>query len=120
MSAITAPVAWPAHIKWLKSAIDDPKRALYIARQDQPIGSGRIDQLDDCVELSWTIAPEHRGAGLGAALVCALIDRAPDGAVIAQIKSANGPSLALARRHHFEWRSTSFDMETWILLKSQL
>jgi RimJ/RimL family protein N-acetyltransferase len=119
MSLSSQPVEWSAHMKWLKSALDDPRRTIYIAHRDAPIGSGRIDRLDDGAVLSWTIAPEWRGHGLGGALVHALIALAPSGALVAQIKSTNRASIALAQQHHFKRQTTTGDVEKWMLLKPE-
>jgi len=55
-------VWWPEHMAWLRSSLSHPDRALLIAEQDgEPVGTVRIDRD----ELSWTVAPEHRGRGIG-------------------------------------------------------
>jgi hypothetical protein len=52
------------HRKWLKSALVNPAIKLWIATQAEfPIGTVRADLHDEGWDMSWTIAPEHRGRG---------------------------------------------------------
>lgn len=75
------PLDWERHLKWLAACLDNPYRALYIAeRCGAPAGTVRADRTDGEFELSWTVAPDCRGQGLGHVLVAALICKLPPNA----------------------------------------
>jgi RimJ/RimL family protein N-acetyltransferase len=53
-----------------------PLRKILIAEvNNQPVGTTRtdVDLADRCVELSWTVAPEHRRRGIGLQLARELV-----------------------------------------------
>ena len=66
----TSDVSWDEHLAWLKSTLRSPNRRLLIAENERgAVGTVRLDLLDGAWEMSWTVAPEHRGKGVGAAIV---------------------------------------------------
>src|SRR5690348_1550527 len=89
-SISTDPVPLESHIAWLKSSLRNPDRKLLVAELDgEPVGTVRIDNDR---ELSWTVAPEARGRGIGGAMVAAVVF---PGAV-ARIKRENLASQKIA------------------------
>ena len=113
MSLASEEVASDAHAAWLAAMLADPRRQLFVAREGEPVGSGRIDMNGEGAELSWTIGPEHRGRGYGLALVRALIAAAPPGPLTARIKSANTASLAIAARCGFVEVAAEGGLQVW-------
>jgi RimJ/RimL family protein N-acetyltransferase len=91
-------LAWDEHNAWLRRALGDPRRRIYVAeRGGVAIGTVRVDFLGDACELSWTVAPEHRGAGVGAAMV----KLAADGVAVtiwAEIMPGNTASARIAEK----------------------
>jgi len=67
----SAPVLPERHLKWLLQTLADPNRILLIAEHENvPVGTIRFDRLaPETWEMSWTVAPEFRGRGIGKALV---------------------------------------------------
>src|SRR5262245_39667124 len=59
------------HLRWLKRTLADPDRILLIGeRSNMPLGTIRFDRLKpESWEMSWTVAPEFRGRGIGKSLV---------------------------------------------------
>ena len=76
------PIESAEHLAWLEAVLDTPRCQLYIANEIQasvffPVGTGRLDLRDNgSVELSLTVAPGHRGRGVGGQLLAALIKKA--------------------------------------------
>lgn len=63
------------HRAWYARAIDNPGVRLRVATLDgAPIGTARVDVVAGTGEVGIALAPEHRGHGLGRALLRALID----------------------------------------------
>lgn len=85
-----------AHEEWLRMTLNDPLRRVFIAELlGKPVGAVRIDSREDSTELSWTVAPEARGKGIGKIIVNAAI-RLLSGKVTARIKASNAPSIKIA------------------------
>ena len=88
-----AEVGRQEHLAWLEASLRSPTRTLLVAELDgAPVGTVRIDRGAE-TELSWTVAPGHRGKGLGKAMVQAAV---PEGDVVARIARDNAASQAIA------------------------
>lgn len=101
-SLSTESVARPAHIAWLTSVIDDPRRVLYIGELDgAAIGTVRFDiESEAGAEVSLTVAPCHRGKRLAGPLLDAGLSRfgtatPQDHHIIARVRVENAASRAL-------------------------
>lgn len=84
------------HHIWLKNTLQDPNRILYIVLANlKPMGMVRADQTKHGYELSWNIAPEARGHGIGKAALHRLVQllAAP---VCAHILAENTASIRIA------------------------
>ena len=84
------------HEKWLKASLADSNRELYIAEINSiPVGTVRSDYDGQFYELSWTIAPEQRGKGIGKEMV-SLITKKINKPVRAEVKKNNTASKRIA------------------------
>lgn len=94
----SAPVQAKEHAQWLDRSLQSEDRCLFIIEKSGiPVGTLRIDSLPDGQkELSWTIAPERRGMGIGKQAVQKAIDEHPDWVFMARIKSTNTASIRIA------------------------
>jgi RimJ/RimL family protein N-acetyltransferase len=54
--------------------------------------------------MSWTVAPEHRGKGVGAAIVRLAVSRMTEERVFAEIKASNFASRRIAEKSGFRLR----------------
>ncbi|MFJ1258966.1 GNAT family N-acetyltransferase [Cupriavidus sp. CuC1] len=90
-------VARDGHVRWLDSSIENPNRTLMIAEVgDVPVGAVRADRHESGVhELSWTVAPEARGSGLGKAMVAHFSSQF-SGPIRAEVKAGNVASSRIA------------------------
>lgn len=87
---------WNTHVDWLKRSLEDPNRQLMIALcEDVPVGTVRADKADGMWKLSWTVAPESRGRGIGSAIVKLAVEHV-NGAILAEIKAGNSASARIA------------------------
>lgn len=102
--SINADAVLPAaHEAWLLQSLASASRVLLIAETDGvPVGTVRLDKGAE-TELSWTVAPDWRGKGIGQAMI-ALAVRCIDSPIVARIKSANVPSQRIAARAGFVLR----------------
>jgi RimJ/RimL family protein N-acetyltransferase len=84
------------HISWVKKVLADKKRRLFIAEEDgRPFGTIRVDFSDGVYKLSWTVAPNSRGRGLGKEMVKLIANQITDG-IRAEIKMGNQASVRIA------------------------
>lgn len=96
-SSSTDEVTKEEHMNWLNNIIHDNKRTLYIVMENaMPIGTVRADQLEDTTELSWTVAPNSRGKGVGEKMV-KIVAAQINGSISARIKISNIASINIAK-----------------------
>lgn len=93
-------VHWDDHMRWLRAALASCERTIELAffpdRPNEPVGVVRFDRRGDETELSWTVAPQMRGRGIGKKMVKAAVSRRPGSALIARIKMGHRASEAIA------------------------
>lgn len=93
-SVNTDEIPWPDHAAWMERSLADQRRRIYIAEKNgSPVGTVRVDYGLE-IELSWTVAPEHRGNGIGKLLVQNA--PLPEEPIIARIKPGNIASQKIA------------------------
>jgi len=87
------------HEAWLKKALSNDKRELYIAEiSNTPVATSRIDTLDQHhAEISWTVSPDYRGRGVGKILVQKSMRLKKNITFIAKIKKENAASFSIAK-----------------------
>ncbi|WP_094752110.1 GNAT family N-acetyltransferase [Psychromonas sp. CD1] len=95
-SHITSTVKYSTHVQWLRILLQDPLRKLYIAEKNKiAVGSLRSVLELGRYELSWTVAAEYRGQGIGKQMVSILANeiKAP---ICAELKKGNVASAKIA------------------------
>lgn len=98
-----AEVRWDDHLAWLTRTVNGevPGRLLYVAvdTDGHLIGTVRADEEGGVTEVSYTIAPEWRGHGLGKTMVLQFVqERLPGRRIKATIKKGgNESSEGIAR-----------------------
>ena len=93
----SAEVTPEEHRAWLKRTLQDPDRQLWVVCQgDEAVGTVRADSdVEGTTELSWTVAPEARGRGVGKRMV-AFAASCLEGALRAEVKRSNHASAKIA------------------------
>ena len=107
-SIIQDPVPWDNHVAWLSASLRRPDRTLLIAGSI-PVGTVRFDTVGDVTEMSWTVAPEARGKGVGFQMVLA----ASEGKnLVAKIMKHNIASQKIAAKSGFSLLKDA-DLQEW-------
>lgn len=92
----TAAVSESEHLQWLEALLADDKRQLLVAwRREQPVGCVRFDIGQHETEVSWTVAPEARGHGIGSRMVQQAVAQRPE-ALMARVRLDNPASSRIA------------------------
>ncbi len=87
-----------SHLRWLEKTLLSPNRVLYIAEIDGiAVGTARADKIHGVTELSWTVAPDRRGTGVGTCMVRLLMEKT-SGPLIAEVRCDNLASLRIAKK----------------------
>ena len=112
-SISTEAIPAKAHAEWLKASLSTPSREIYIGLESEiPVGSVRLDRNSSGWILSWTIAPEKRGKGLGKEMVKQATTLV-EGEILAEIKLGNAASMKIAEYAGFKQVSVSGDLTHW-------
>lgn len=99
-SKSTEEISVEDHIQWLTKILKNSQIKLYIAEVNQiPVGTVRSNRdRDGTLELSWTVAPIHRGKGLGKIMVMQFVQKLhPRQKFIARIRKGNISSENIAK-----------------------
>jgi UDP-2,4-diacetamido-2,4,6-trideoxy-beta-L-altropyranose hydrolase len=93
------PISWPEHVAWLERRMADPDTRLLIGQNGRgPVGQVRLERDGANVEVSISVAADHRGA-MGGPILRAGVDGArrywPGATLVAQVKPTNGRSLRM-------------------------
>lgn len=84
------------HIEWLKNTLQNKNRQLYVAEEKgTSVGTVRADFENGVYELSWTVAPEARGQGIGKRMVALVANRTKE-PIRAEVKKGNDVSSRIA------------------------
>jgi RimJ/RimL family protein N-acetyltransferase len=84
------------HSEWLVASLGNTQREIWLVElAGVSVGVIRIDIRHDHSELSWTVAPEHRGKAIGKTMLKLMLDRLAM-PVRAQIKISNKGSKYMA------------------------
>jgi RimJ/RimL family protein N-acetyltransferase len=85
------------HRDWLSRSLASPDRMMRIVEESgHPVGVVRADRTRDGWELSWTVAPDARGRGIGPSMV-KLFGDGLKGRVSAMIRKGHAPSERVAK-----------------------
>lgn len=111
----TGRVTWDSHLEWLKETLDNGDRMLFVAeRSTAAVGTVRADREAGSWVLSWSVAPEARGQGVGTTIVAAAV-RQLTGPIEAEIKHGNIASEKIARAAGMERVSDQDGISHWRL-----
>jgi len=97
-------IAWKDHIRWLGPILADPRRVLLIAEQNGTgVGMVRFDPLEPGGhEVSISVASEHRGSGIGKAILKAGCAQIRTTAINAFVQAGNKPSRRMFESLEFK------------------
>ena len=86
------------HMCWLRDVLDDTDRMLFVCEENGiPVGTVRIDYMDEIANLSWTVAPADRGRGIAKQMVKLAVNTVKKRHLIrAEIKALNLASQKVA------------------------
>jgi len=93
----TDAVGWDEHRRWLSAALGRRDRTLLIAElAGEPVGTVRLDRGADGCELSWTVAPQWRGRGVGKAMVQKAAEASGAMVLLAAVREGHRSSARIA------------------------
>lgn len=102
-----APIPWADHIEWFNDAVADPNKWLFIVDGlHGPVGQARFERIGNVIWISYSVAAQFRGRGLGASLLALAIERLASEfdqkiTLHATVNSANAASVHVFRRLGF-------------------
>lgn len=101
-SISSAEIVEENHKQWLQLTLESKLRKIFIYELDRPVGTLRLDTIDtETNVLSWTVAPDARGKGVGSDMLKAFVEQHP-GEYFAEILPENKASLSMASKVGFK------------------
>jgi UDP-2,4-diacetamido-2,4,6-trideoxy-beta-L-altropyranose hydrolase len=101
MSFDGTPIAWDSHLRWFEERLADRDTQIFVGEVDGlPVGQARLESRGEETVLSYSIDPDLRGLGFGAALVeeaVRRVRRPPAGGFRAHVKAHNEFSKRIFR-----------------------
>jgi spore coat polysaccharide biosynthesis protein SpsF len=115
-------IGFDEHHAWYERALEDPAIRLRIARLDGvAVGTVRVDVNDGIGEVGIALATEHRGRGLGRALLEALVaDCQADPQLLALDATVNAENVPSVRSFEAAGFTTFGEDEGFLLLRRAL
>ena len=105
------------HRAWLSDVIGDGRRRLLVAEVGgHPAGTVRLDSVGGGTEVSWTVAPELRGRGLGRRLVVLALEQV-SGYVFASMHKDNLASVKIAQAAGMQFETSNQDWLKYSLVR---
>lgn len=105
------------HRAWLAAAVSDQRRQLLVAEVNgRPAGTVRLDQVSGGTEVSWTIAPQLRGRGLGRRMLALALESVA-GYVFASMHKDNVASVRIAQAAGMQFETRDRDWVRYSLVK---
>ncbi len=113
-------IAWPDHLDWYRDRLASPNALILIAESldRRPVGAIRFESTDawTVARLSYVVAPESRGQGIGWELLTRgtahLLREAAAVTIEAVVRASNTPSIRLFQR--LGWRSERRPDGQWL------
>lgn len=69
----TGLIAWETHVEWFRKMMENENIIQFIyERDEEPVGQVRLDIQGDCGVISYSIASEFRGQGMGKRMIAML------------------------------------------------
>ena len=106
-------------MKWFSKKLDSQNTVLYIFELDEiPVGQVRFDICNGEAEIDYSIAPVHRGKGLGKKvleLAIKKIKETKSHSLKAVVKASNSASLKVFQHLGFQEVSTEDALRIFIL-----
>ena len=110
----TAEVTESEHRAWVSMTLANPNRFLYIAEDaGMQVGTVRFDTLEKGSEISWTVAPEARGRGIGKDMLQSALSLHPS-PLVAEIKIENIASQKMAEHAGFIRQEDKEGYSVWV------
>lgn len=111
------PITIEEHTAWFKRLLENPNRKLYILLSDnKPAGQIRLDFNEDktSAEISYSIAPDFRGQGLGSKIIKLAIKKVKSDFknvqyLTAQVKPENTASNKIFSKLGFEEKCIMYE-----------
>ena len=89
------------HKQWLQITLESDVRKIFIYELENPVGTIRLDIINGEKILSWTVAPDVRGKGIGSEMLKQFVEQYP-GEYFAEILPENKASLVMAGKVGFK------------------
>jgi UDP-2,4-diacetamido-2,4,6-trideoxy-beta-L-altropyranose hydrolase len=103
------PIPWNDHVRWFQSKCGKTENLWYLAcdAASRPVGQVRIDlESEHTGTINFSVAPEHRGNGLGTSLLCAALEQLFTATAVnlvrALVKAGNTASVRSFERAGFK------------------
>jgi RimJ/RimL family protein N-acetyltransferase len=107
-------ITWSNHLEWFYQKVQHPVNRIFIYyHKNQPVGSLRLDGLDEKYKISYLVDVDFRGKGFGSRIIedALMITQRT---LIAEVKTNNLASNKVFEKHNFKSLESTDNVNTWI------
>ncbi|MBE5912913.1 MAG: GNAT family N-acetyltransferase [Pseudobutyrivibrio ruminis] len=111
------PIEYESHVIWYSELLLDGTQHQYILMHDNiPVGQLRLSQIEESVEIDYSVAPEKRKGGYGTIILELSKEKAKEvfpnaKNLIGKVKPENGPSAQCFEKNGFFEKYRCYEME---------
>ena len=82
-------IEWDEHCNWFKERIINYSANNFVFSQEEHVGFLRLDEVKDRSKISFLVAPNFRGKGIGKKMIFSILKKNPNSKFSAEVRSSN-------------------------------
>ena len=94
-------IIWNDHLKWFQQKINSKNTEIFIVYEKEPIGTLRIDKINDTLYISFNVLAQYRGKGYGHRIILLAVEKFSDKPLVAEVLEENISSQKIFERNKF-------------------
>ena len=94
-------ITWKEHLIWFNQKMDNPKTKMFLFLKKKPVGLLRIDEVNNKLNISFSVDIEQRGKGIGSDIISFVLKKFSESDFSAQVIERNIGSHRIFLKNNF-------------------